>query len=405
MTVSHKSPNQINYKDSYLPKSEMLSMTLENKKLTIGLPKEENEYENRIMLTPLAVKQLVEEGHQVLIESGAGLRSNWSDEEYTIAGAKITAKKDVYKAEIVAKVSPYNANEISLLGRNQTIFSALHSNTQTENNIRKLISKRVTSIAIEYIKDKDGFSPFVNSMSEISGILSISTASEYLSNAKGGKGIVLGGITGVPAAKVVILGASIAGEYAARAANALGAQVLIFDYSIAKLQKIKSKLGFNIFTSVLQKQALNKNLKTADVVIGAADFIDNSKKFIVPESSVNKMKNGAVIIDLNIDHHSCFETSRITNLGKPHYLKHGVIHYCVPNIASRASRTASLALSNALFPILMNISENSSGIYFAVNDIALRNGTYIYMGMLTSKELAKKFNLDYKDIDLLTAIF
>lgn len=404
MTVSN-TPKRIDYESSLLPKAEMLSMKFKNKKLTIGMPKEENKFENRIMLTPLAVKQLIDEGHNILIESGAGLRSNWSDDEYAATGAKITKKETVYKAEIVVKVSPYNENEIALLGNNQTIFSALHSNTQTEANIKKLISKHTTAIAIEHIVDKDGFAPFVQSMSEITGILSISTASEYLSNAKGGKGIVLGGITGIPAAKVIIIGASTAGEYAARAANALGAQVKIFDNSIAKLQRIKSKLGFNIFTSILQTQALKKNLKTADVVIGALDLPERDKGFIVPESAISKMKNGAVIIDLNVDEQSCFETSKVTDLGKPAYVKHGVTHYCVPNIASRASRTASLALSNALFPILTNISENSSGIYFAVNDTALRNGTYIYMGILTNRALAQRFNLDYKDIDLLTAIF
>jgi alanine dehydrogenase len=405
MTISHNNPKQINYEGSLMPQVEMLSIGNNNKKLKIGLPKEENKYENRIMLTPFAVKQLIDEGHNILMESGAGEKSNWSDADYTSVGAKIASKSDVYKSEIVAKVSPFSENEISLLGTNQTIFSALHVNTQSENSIRKLLSKKVTAIAIENIKDKNGFAPFVESMSEISGILSISTASEYLSNAKGGKGIVLGGITGIPPAKVVILGASKSGEYAARAAIALGAQVKIFDKSIEKLQKIKSKLGFSIYTSVLQKDAVAKNIKSADVVIGAIDFSGNDEGFVVAESDIAKMKKGAVIIDLNIDNFSCFATSHLTNLGNPTFVKHGVTHYCVPNIASRASRTASLALSNALFTILLNISENSSGIYFAVNDAALRNGTYIYMGILTNKQLAKKFNLDYKDIDLLTAIF
>lgn len=203
MTIPRKTPNQINYESSLMPQVEMLSLGKDNKKLKIGLPKEENKFENRIMLTPFAVKQLVDEGHNIIIESGAGEKSNWSDKDYTAVGAKIAKKDEVYKSEIIAKVSPYSENEISMLGSNQTIFSALHINTQSENSIRKLISKKVTAIAIENIQDKGDFAPFVQSMSEISGILSISTASEYLSNAKHGKGIVLGGITGIPPAKVV----------------------------------------------------------------------------------------------------------------------------------------------------------------------------------------------------------
>jgi len=393
------------FDEKLLPQAEMLEEKKSKRSLSIGIPKETNKFENRIILTPQAVEQLCENGHQIIIESGAGIKSRWKDSDYTKAGAIIKSRQEIYKSEIILKVSPFNEEEIKLLSGNQLLISALHFNTQTLQKINNLKKKKVTATAIELMKDANGFNPFIQTMNEISGILAINTASELISNPEIGKGILLGGITGIPAAKVIIIGAGTAGEYAARTAIGLGAQVKIFDSSISKLQTLKNKLGIQLFTSVLQKQVIIKALKTADVVIGTLEDTTDENNIIISEKMISSMKKGSVIIDLNIDSASCFASSRITNLGSPFFEKHNIIHYCVPNIASKSPRTSSVALSNSIFPILKKISYERSTPNIIRNITEMRNGTFIYEGILTNARLAKKFNIDYKDLDLLSAIF
>jgi len=405
MSFSQNQSGQFSYSEQLMPQAEMLEEKKEKRIITVGIPKEPDKYENRIVLSPQAVKQLCEEGHIIHIESGAGMRSRWSDSDYTKAGAITADRKKVFSSEIILKVSPINEEEIKLLKGNQFLISALHFNTQSVKKINALKAKKMTCIALELIKNKDGFHPYVQSMSEISGILAINTASEYLSNPITGKGILLGGITGIPPAKVLIFGAGTAGEYAARAATALGAQVKIFDNSLARLQKLKSKLGIHLFTSVFHSGIIMKALKTADVVIGAIEEVNDIDDFFITEKMVSNMKKGSVIIDLNTDSASCIETSKVTHLGNPAFETHGIIHYCVPNIASKAARTASIALSNTTFPLLQKISIEKTGPNIIRNIPDLRYGAYIFDGILTNERLGKKFNLDYKDIDLLSAIF
>ncbi|NPA68839.1 MAG: alanine dehydrogenase [Chlorobi bacterium] len=405
MTLSDKTPGQFSYGEKLMPQAEMLEEKKNKRNLTIGIPKEKDKYENRIILSPQAVKQLTEEGHRIIIESGAGMRSRWYDADYTKAGALISDRKKVFASEIILKVSPFESEEIKLMPANRFLISALHFNTQTPERINALKAKKMTCIALELIEDTDGFRPFVQSMSEISGILAINTASEYLSNPVTGKGILLGGITGIPAAKVVIFGAGTAGEYAARAATALGAQVKIFDNSLLRLQKLKNKLGIHLFTSVFQSEIIMKALKTADVLIGALEETSDEDLFIITEKMIAGMKKGSVIIDLNTDSASCIATSKVTHLGNPAFETHGIVHYCVPNIASKAARTASVALSNTIFPLLQKISREKTVPNIIRNIIDLRNGAYIFEGILTNERLGKKFNIDYKDIDLLSAVF
>lgn len=405
MGQSQKATGNFSFDEKLLPQAEMLEEKKSKRSLFIGIPKETDKYENRIILTPQAVKQLCEDGHQIIIERGAGIKSRWSDSDYTKAGATIKSQQEVYKSEIILKVSPFNEDEIKLLIGNQLLISALHFNTQTIQKINKLKQKKITASAIELMKDANGYNSFIQTMNEISGILAINTASEYLSNPKTGKGILLGGITGIPAAKVIIIGAGTAGEYAARTAMGFGAQVKVFDSSISKLQSLKNKLGIQLFTSVLQKQVILKALKTADVVIGALANTTDENNIVISKDMISSMKKGSVIIDLNIDSASCFASSRITHFGNPVFEKHGIIHYCVPNIASKAPRTASVALSNSMFPILQKISQEKSTANIIRNIAEIRNGTFIYEGILTNERLAKKFKIDYKDIDLLSAIF
>ncbi len=405
MSSAQNHSEQFSYGEQLMPQAEMLEEKRNKRILTIGIPKEKDKYENRIVLSPQAVKQLTEEGHRIIIESGAGMRSRWYNEDYTKSGALIEDRKKVFSSEIILKVSPFENDEIKLMNGGQILMSALHFNTQTLEKINALKAKKMTCIALELIQDTSGFHPYVQAMSEISGILAINTASEYLSNPITGKGILLGGITGIPAAKVVIFGAGTAGEYAARAATALGAQVKIFDNSLSRLQKLKSKLGIHLFTSVFQAEIITKALKTADVLIGAIEETKDEDLFIISKKMVSGMKKGSVIIDLNTDSVSCIETSKITHLGNPAFETFGIIHYCVPNIASKAARTASVALSNTTFPLLQRISKEKTTPNIIRNIPDLRYGTYIFDGILTNERLAKKFNIDYRDIDLLSAVF
>ena len=291
MTVTRYTPNKINIEEAdFLPQEKMLEDALFFKKLTIGLPKEENVYENRVALTPATVSDLINEGHSVIIEKGFSKKSMWNDKDYINAGAKILAQDDVYNCEIVVKVSPFNTNEVNLLKGRQTIISALHTNTQTANNIKVLINKKITAIAYELIKEEDDFYPFLHSMNEISGILSISIASKYLSSKDQGKGMLLGGITGITPTEIVILGAGTAAEYAAKAALGLGATIKIFDNSISKLQEIKSRLLLPVSTSTFRRKILSDCLKTADIVIGALDFKEKFENSIITDSMVKAMK-------------------------------------------------------------------------------------------------------------------
>ncbi len=405
MSFSQNPSGQFSYGEQLMPQAEMLEEKKKKRIITIGIPKESDKYENRIVLSPQAVKQLCSQGHNIIMEAGAGMRSRWQDSDYTKAGAITEDRKKVFSSEILLKVSPITYDEIKLLKGNQFLISALHFNTQTAQKINALKAKKMTCIALELIQNADGFHPYVQSMSEISGILAINTASEYLSNPITGKGILLGGITGIPAAKVLIFGAGTAGEYAARAATALGAQVKIFDNSLSRLQKLKSKLGIHLYTSVFHSEIILKALKTADVLIGAREDIKDIDDFIITEKMVANMKKGSVIVDLNTDSASCIATSKVTHLGNPAYETHGIIHYCVPNIASKAARTASIALSNTTFPLLQKISKEKTVPNIIRNISDLRYGAYIFEGILTNERLGKKFNLDYKDIDLLSAIF
>ncbi len=405
MSQSQNAKEQFSFNEKLMPQPEMLEERKSKRSLFIGIPKETNPYESRIMLTPQAVKQLTEDGHQIAIESNAGIKSRWNDEDYVSAGAIIKTRKEIFNSEIVIKVSPFEEDEIKLLTGNQLIISALHFNTQSLKKIKLLKEKKITAVGIELMKDDENYNPFVQTMNEIAGILAINTANEYLSNPVLGKGILLGGITGIPAAKVIIIGAGTAGEYAARTAIGLGAQVKVFDNSVSKLQNLKSKLGIQLFTSVLQKQVIANTLKTADVLIGALDDTKDENNIIISKKMISSMKKGSVIIDLNTDSASCFATSDITHFGNPAFEIHGIIHYCVPNMASKAPRTASVALSNSIFPILQKISheKNTSNIIRSITEI--RNGTYIYEGILTNERIAKKFNIDYRDIELLSSFY
>ncbi len=387
-----------------MPQEEMLEIGRRKSRLYIGIPREISFQENRVALVPDAVALLVNNGHNVVVETNAGKMSNFQDHDYSEAGAQIVySPEEVYKADIILKVAPPSPQEVEMMQQKQTLISALQLTVQPENFLKQLIAKRITAIAFDWIKDGDGIYSVIRSMGEIAGRTSILIAAEYLSNANNGQGAILGGISGISPTEVVILGAGTVGEFATRAALGLGASVKVFDNSVYKLRRLQSDIGSRVFTSVIQPRVLAKHLKTADVVIGAIRSQHGRTPCVVTEEMVSDMKVGSVIIDVSIDQGGCFETSEVTNHSKPVFRKHGVIHYCVPNIASRVSRTASYALSTIFAPILVNIGEEGGVENMLRRDEGVRNGVYIYNGSLTNKDLGEMFKLPYKDINLLMA--
>ena len=390
-------------KDSgLLPQVEMLEVKRKKGSLYIGIPKETTFQERRVALVPDAVSLLVSNGHRVRIESQSGIDANFTDNEYSEAGAEICFDKaEIYKCDIIFKVAPPNDEEVDLMHGNQTLISALQLSVQPKEILQKLMQKKITAIAWDYIKDEDGFYPVVRTMGEIAGTTSISVAAELLSSFENGKGVMLGGIAGVKPAEIVIIGAGIVGEFAARAAVGLGASVRVFDSSLSRLRRLQNNLGLRVFTSVLQPKILGKSVMRADVVIGAVRAPLGRTPCIVTEEMVQEMKAGSVIVDVSIDQGGCFETSRVTNHINPTFVKHGVVHYCVPNIASRVSRTASFALSNIFSPILLEMGQHGGCKELIKDDAGFRSGVYMYKGTLTSEVLGKVFNLKYKSIDLL----
>ncbi len=394
------------YNTGLLPQEEMLETKKTNKKLIIGIPKEKSKFENRIALTPQGVELLVENGHTILFESGAGEDANYSDNDFSECGATIVKScGEVFNAEIVLKISPFTNEEIDLLSSQQTIISLVQLHQQSRDSMQKLMGKRVNALAFELIKDGNGCFPIIRSMSEIEGAASIMIASEYLSKAHNGKGVLLGGITGVSPAEVVILGAGTAGESAARAALGMGATVKVFDNSFQSLKDLEASIGQRVFTSVLHPKALTKALKSADAVVGNLRYLQSGLSYMVTEDQVRQMKSGSILIDLSIGQGGCFESSICTDFAHPVFRKHNVIHYCVPNVASHVSRTATIALSNIFTQIMLQIAEAGSIDTMVKEDIGFSHGIYIYKGILTNHYIGETFSLPSKDIGLLLAAF
>lgn len=388
-----------------MPQEEMLEVARKKGSLHIGIPREISFQENRVTLVPDDVALLVNHGHQILVEAGAGKNANFQDNDYSEAGARIAfTPEELYKnAEIILKVAPPSIQEIEYMQPKQTLLSTLQLPAQPENFLRKLLDKKITALAFEWIKDEDQVFPVIRSMGEIAGGTSILIAAEYLSNANQGQGSILGGISGVAPTEVVIIGAGTVGEYAARAAIGLGATVKVFDNSVYRLRRLQNSMGTRVFTSIIQPRVLTKHLKSCDVAIGALRASGGRTPCVVTEEMVAEMKVGAVIVDVSIDQGGCFETSKVTNHTNPVFRKHGVIHYCVPNIASRVARTASYALSTIFTPILQQMGDEG-GLPNMIRDHAgVRSGVYLYNGILTKKYLGDLFNIPSKDIDLLLA--
>ncbi|MGM0636500.1 MAG: alanine dehydrogenase [Bacteroidota bacterium] len=388
-------------KKELLPQEETLEIERSKGDLFIGLPKETSYQEKRVCLSPDAVGALVANGHRVLVESKAGKNANFSDKDYSEAGAEIT--KDtakVFGCPMVLKVTPPTLEEIDYMHPHATLISALQLKTRTKDYFLKLSEKRITALAFEFIKDRFDSYPIVEALSEIAGTSAVLIGAELLANAAEGNGLLFGNISGVPPTEVVILGAGTVGYFAAKSALGLGANVKVFDSSLTRLRCIQKQLGQNVYTSTLQPKNLVKALKRADVAIGAVRG-KNRSPIVVTEEMVEKMKPNAIVIDVSIDMGGCFETSEITSHKNPVIKKNGVTHYGVPNIPSRYARTSSVSLSNIFTPYLLHIAEEG-GIENTLRfEQGLRNGLYFYHGVLTSKSVAKWFDLNYRDPNLL----
>lgn len=392
-------------KNMLLPQEEMLEVKKKGKKMKIGVPSDLSKVEYRVPLSPQAVDLLVSYGHEILIERDAGKSASYTNEDYQKAGATIVeTKEETFQCDIILRIAPLDCDEIDALRGNQVIISNMQIQAHCNESIQKMMQKKVTTIAFEYLENEDGFLPFVHQMSQIAGVTSITIASEYLSNSRNGKGVLFGEVTGVTPAELVIIGTSTAAEYAARAALGLGIFVKVFDTSVYELSKLEEKLGRRIFTSVFYPKVLRKALISADAVIGATSF-NTPPKFKVSEDLVKQMKEGSVIIDLNVSQGGCFETSKCTDFKNPTYTKHGVVHYCVPNTPAMVARTASISLSNILIPILLAIGDNGGVNNYIKVSKGFRKGVYIYHGILTNHDVGRMFNIPSKDIDLLLAVF
>lgn len=389
---------------SYETLEEKLDVKPEGARLHIGIPKETAFQENRVALTPDAVGVLVSNGHEVVLEHNAGEAAHYPDKEYGEAGARIVySREDVFKAPVLVKSAPVVEEDISLLQLNQTIVSPIHLSAMKSELLEKMMEKRITAISFENLKDDSGTYPIVRSMSEIAGSAVMLIAGQYLSSANHGKGVLLGGISGIPPTKVIILGAGIVGEFAARAAMSLGASVKVFDNSVYRLKRLQNNIGHRMWTSVLEPKILAKQLKTCEIAVGAFSSQNGRTPVVVTEEMVSNMRPGSVIIDVSIDRGGCFETSEVTSHEHPIFMKYGVIHYCVPNIPSGFARTASQAISSVLMPLLLEAGDNGGFENLIWHQVHLRSGVYLFKGALTNFHLSERFDLKYTDLNLLIA--
>ena len=347
---------------------------------------------------------LCRNGHEVLMETGAGEGSHFTDHEYAEAGARVVhSPQEAYAADIVLKIEPVPAADMEHLRAGSTLISALTLPNLKQEYFRELNKKKITGIGFEYIEDKGGGRPIIRAMSEIAGSTVMLIAAEYLSSVQQGRGVMLGGITGVPPTRVVILGAGTVAEFAARTALGLGVELKVFDRDMYRLQRLRYALGQPIATAIIDSDTLPRAIAEADVVVGAVRSKQGRSPLVVTDEMVAAMKPNAVIIDVSIDQGGNFETSQMTSLQKPVYHRHGVIHYCVPNIPSRVARTASTALSNVFAPFLLQTGQLGGIEAMIFANRWFMRGIYCHNGSVTNADIARLFDLRYKDLGLLMA--
>lgn len=392
---------------AYIPQELLKEISKIGNRLLIGIPRERDKNEKRLILTPEAVDMLTGCGHRVLVESGAGLGINYSDNHFSEAGAEIVSSAaEVFQADILLKILPPLEAEVALMRPRSTLFSMVQLNLFTQEAYELMMAKRINAIAYELIADDHKKYPVLNVISEIEGAASITIASELLSNVQGGKGILLGGIPGVSPTEVVIVGAGNAGTVAARAALALGASVKVFDDDINRLRTIQQVLGQGLFTSTFHPNVLQNAFRSADVVIGAMRYINTRHRYVIAEELVRTMKKGALVIDLRINQGGCFETTCCLSSEEPTvFEQYGVLHYCRPNISNRVARTTSMAFSNIFVPLLLFYGDAGSIQGLIKADSGFRSGVYMYCGKPVNNYVSNHFNLSSNSLDLYLSAF
>lgn len=380
-----------------MPKAEKLDVVKKGKQFGIGIPKETCLNERRTCITPDAVQVLVEHGHDIIIESGAGQGSFFTDLQYSESGAKITKDpKEAFGQDLILKINPPTEEEIDYMKPNTYLVSALQINLRDKDYFLKLAEKKVNAIAFEFIVDEYKQLALVRLVGEIAGTVSVLYASELLALSNG---LMLGGITGVRPSEVIILGAGIVGEFATKAAIGLGASVRVFDNSLSKLRRLHTLVDSRVPTSIIDPKELSKALRRADVVIGALPRLNMTP--IVTEDMVMNMKKGSVIIDITIDNGKVIETSELTTMEDPYIIKHGVIHCGLPNLTSRMPRTTTKAISNFFLSYILNYDEEGGFENMLVRKNEMKQSLYMYKGRHTKKSICDRFGLTYHDINLL----
>lgn len=378
-----------------------MKLGLSNQSLHIGIPKATTFNESRVPLTPEAVKTLTSRGNEVWVEAGAGEKANFPDNEYSEAGAKIVYDlEEIFKAHIVVKMSPITKAELDFIQPNQFILSPIHLPEMKEEIIDGLLKKQAITLAFEYIKDEVKNFPIVHALSEIAGRACVLIAGELMSSRTGGNGLLLGGVSGVRPAKVIILGAGTVGESCARVAIGLGADVKVFDNNIYKLRRLQNNLSTRLFTSIINPELLEREFEYADLVIGAIHSKGARTPIIVSEEMIQNMLEGSVVMDISIDQGGIFATSETTSIKQPTFKKFGVTHYCVPNITSMYPRTSSRAISNILSPLLLEGYENGGFETLLSIKKGLRKGVYTYKGRLTNQYLSERFKRKFTNVEL-----
>ncbi|HCM21340.1 MAG TPA: alanine dehydrogenase [Porphyromonadaceae bacterium] len=388
---------------SFFVREMALKVEQQQVSLVIGIPCEDEATEKRLGLTPETVALLVEAGYRVLLETCAGAGIQYSDAYYAESGAEIVeTHQEVFQADLILKIASPTLEEVEMMRPRTTVFSFLQIHKLSSAILALMSEKRINALAYELLNDHTGMSPFVTAISEIEGASSITLAAELLSNAHGGKGILLGGIPGVSPTEVVIVGAGVAGTMAAKAALALGALVKVFDNDISKLRTIRHELGYMVYTSTLQPNVLRNVFRSADVVIGSMQYVNKTHFYRISSDLVREMKNGSLIIDLRMAQGGCFETTMEACLPgyPPIFEKFGVLHFCELSLSSRVARTASIALSNIFISLFSSMTDSGGLEYLARFNRGFASGFYMYCGKMVNSYVGNLFNYPVHNIGL-----
>ena len=392
------------YQESFATQELLQEISNGAKRFTIGVLKENKEVETRVALTPQGVSMLVDGGHEVFLENDLGNEAFFSNLDYAKSGANMVMREEALKQDLVIMLTPPQLDDIEKMKKSALVFSLIRHQDLHKECLLAMKQKCITAVAMDWIEGDLGERPVANSMKEIDGNAAVVFAGA-LSLYPKGKGAMLGSVAGVSPSEVVILGAGVAGQSAAKCAIGMGATVKFFDTSLYSLQKMRTIFGNHIFTSMMHPNTLAKSFKSADIVIGALGEEEESCPFIVPKNILENMKKGTVIIDLNINNGGCFETSRTTTLKKSTYCENGVHYSCLPDISAMYPRTASIALSNIIAPLILNIDCYNNRCQFICNEFGFQKGIYMYNGVLSNFEIGQRFNLQAKDLHLLLTVF